>query len=291
MRRRPFPPQRLARLAPPVLAAMAVLAGSGVAAAAGMVADAAPLAIHVQLPPPRPADLDRVVSLPRTAPLPPPDPRRQPAVEEATAPAGTEATPAAPSGSEGGREPPAEADACDRLLPDARVVARRLEPMGYGSGCGIPDPVQLEAVVLDDGRRVPIEPAPVMRCALAAAVADWARQDLAAIAAKAGAPLTRIANAAAYDCRGRNRVNGAKLSEHGRGNAIDIRSLTLADGRVLGIAPRGLPAGIAVAWRESACARFTTVLGPGSDGYHEEHLHVDLAARRNGLRLCRWTLQ
>ena len=41
---------------------------------------------------------------------------------------------------------------------------------------------------------------------------------------------------------------------------------------------------IAKAWREGiradACARFSTVLGPGSDGHHEEHIHVDLAERR-----------
>jgi hypothetical protein len=42
--------------------------------------------------------------------------------------------------------------------------------------------------------------------------------------------------------------------------------------------------------RRSACARFTTVLGPGSDGYHENHFHVDLAQRRGDYRLCQWNL-
>jgi hypothetical protein len=40
--------------------------------------------------------------------------------------------------------------------------------------------------------------------------------------------------------------------------------------------------------RKDACAKFTTVLGPGSDGYHEEHIHLDLAERRNGYRICQW---
>jgi len=31
-----------------------------------------------------------------------------------------------------------------------------------------------------------------------------------------------------------------------------------------------------------------TVLGPGSDGYHEEHIHLDLAERHNGYRICQW---
>jgi hypothetical protein len=43
--------------------------------------------------------------------------------------------------------------------------------------------------------------------------------------------------------------------------------------------------------RASACARFSTVLGPGSDGYHEEHIHLDLAERRNGYKLCQWELR
>jgi len=43
--------------------------------------------------------------------------------------------------------------------------------------------------------------------------------------------------------------------------------------------------------KKTACLRFSTVLGPGADLYHEEHLHIDLAARRNGMHLCQWTVQ
>jgi Extensin-like protein C-terminus len=49
---------------------------------------------------------------------------------------------------------------------------------------------------------------------------------------------------------------------------------------------------VAKDWREalrtSTCARFSTVLGPGSDGYHEEHIHLDLAERRGGYKMCQW---
>jgi len=31
--------------------------------------------------------------------------------------------------------------------------------------------------------------------------------------------------------------------------------------------------------RDAACHRFNTVLGPGSDAYHADHIHVDLAER------------
>ena len=38
----------------------------------------------------------------------------------------------------------------------------------------------------------------------------------------------------------------------------------------------------------SACTRFSTVLGPGSDWYHEDHIHLDLMERRNNYRICQW---
>ncbi len=43
--------------------------------------------------------------------------------------------------------------------------------------------------------------------------------------------------------------------------------------------------------KTDACARFTTVLGPGSDGFHESHLHVDLAERHNHYKICQWELK
>ena len=43
--------------------------------------------------------------------------------------------------------------------------------------------------------------------------------------------------------------------------------------------------------RKSVCTRFTTVLGPGSDGYHEDHIHIDLAERRSGYRICQWDIR
>ena len=52
---------------------------------------------------------------------------------------------------------------------------------------------------------------------------------------------------------------------------------------------------VAKDWREgiraSACARFSTVLGPGSDGDHEEHIHLDLAERHAGYKMCEWDVR
>jgi hypothetical protein len=117
------------------------------------------------------------------------------------------------------------------------------------------------------------------------------REEAAPRALDLGSPLTTIANLASFDCRGRNRIVGAKLSEHGKGNALDIRALKLADGKVVELTDPQVPKDFRDGLRQSVCARFMTVLGPGSDGYHEDHVHVDLAERRNNYRLCEWDVR
>ena len=101
------------------------------------------------------------------------------------------------------------------------------------------------------------------------------RDDVAPIAATLGAPLGGIANFAAYECRGRNRIVGAQISEHGKGNALDIRALTLTNGRSYELTDIAVAKEARERLKASACARFTTVLGPASDGFHEGHVHVD----------------
>ena len=66
---------------------------------------------------------------------------------------------------------------------------------------------------------------------------------------------------------------------------------TLADGRVIELTDMTVPKDLRESLRESACGRFTTVLGPGSDGYHEGHIHLDMAERRNGYRICQWEVR
>jgi len=148
--------------------------------------------------------------------------------------------------------------------------------------------VRLEAIILPDGRRVAVTPAAILRCPMASEVVDWIRSDMPGLSASLGAPLSVLDNFDSFECRGRNRVAGAKLSEHGLANALDVRALRLANGQSLSLTDRN----VLHEWREnvmhSVCARFSTVLGPGSDWYHEDHVHLDLAARRNGYRICQW---
>src|SRR5215467_6858222 len=84
---------------------------------------------------------------------------------------------------------------------------------------------------------------------------------------------------------------GGKLSEHGKGNAVDLRSFILADGRIVTLTDVTVAKDFRDDLRESACRRFSTVLGPGSDGAHESHIHVDLIERRGGYRMCQWNVR
>jgi hypothetical protein len=87
-----------------------------------------------------------------------------------------------------------------------------------------------------------------------------------------------------------NGQRGAPISEHAFGNALDIASFTLADGRRITVKDgwRGLPEeqGFLRDIHASACQRFTTVLAPGSNIYHYDHIHVDLSRRASGRSIC-----
>jgi hypothetical protein len=157
--------------------------------------------------------------------------------------------------------------------------------------CGAADAVQLQTVVLPDQTKVAVTPPATLRCPMAEQIANWLRDDIAPSLAETGPPLRVLDNFDSYECRGRNRVRAAALSEHGRADALDVRGFRLADGREIELTDINVAKDLRQKIRASACARFSTVLGPGSDGYHEEHVHLDLAERRNGYKLCEWELR
>jgi hypothetical protein len=103
--------------------------------------------------------------------------------------------------------------------------------------------------------------------------------------------LAGLGIATSYDCRTRNSVIGAKLSEHATGNAIDLYELTLTNRKSLVLTEMSVDNGLRTELVRSACHRFTTVLGPGSDAYHENHIHLDLLQRRGGYRICQWEVR
>lgn len=150
---------------------------------------------------------------------------------------------------------------------------------GPESYCGAMRPFEMAAA--SEGR-VGLKPAALLRCNMIPAVETWVRRVVEPeVMRHYRSPLVELKVAASYGCRPRNNQWGAKLSEHGHANAIDISAFHLADGRVVTV--KGGWSGDARdrsflrAVHAGACGPFTTVLGPNSDSYHHDHFHLDLA--------------
>ncbi len=144
------------------------------------------------------------------------------------------------------------------------------------NGCGVPEAVRVTSVA-----GVRLSQAATVDCSVATALNTWV-SDVAQPAFDGR--LTELQIAAHYICRSRNNVKGAKVSEHGKGRAIDISAFVLSDGKVLTVA-RDYNRTLRQIYK-AACGIFKTTLGPGSDGYHEDHFHFDTSARSGGA-FCR----
>jgi hypothetical protein len=191
-------------------------------------------------------------------------------------------------------EPATEAQpsACRLRLTTALAIAPSLPAIDLPGGCAVEDVVRLEAIVLKEGSHVAVTPPATLACSMAEAIVRWVREDVAAAVEGLGAPLRSVDNYASFDCRGRNNIVGAKLSEHGHANALDIRSFKLTDGKLVRLVDPHVARDFREAMKKSVCARFSTVLGPGSDGYHEDHVHVDLMDRAPGrFKMCQWDVR
>ncbi len=177
---------------------------------------------------------------------------------------------------------------CQIRLADKADIERRPTIVGPGF-CGGHDMVRISAIRVGDGSKVAISPPADLRCPMAQAVADFVRETI--VPSFAPVRVTTVENFDAYSCRGRNRILGAKISEHGKGNAIDIRAFRLAGGASVAPTDPKASRDLRERLKQEACARFKTVLGPGSDGFHEGHVHLDLAERRRGMSMCQWEVR
>ncbi len=138
---------------------------------------------------------------------------------------------------------------------------------------------------------VTVQPSATLACPVVSALDQWFATGVQPAALKwFGVQVAEIRQISAYSCRGMNGQRGAPISEHAFGNALDISSFTLADGRKITVKDgwRGLPEeqGFLRDVHASACQRFTTVLAPGSNVYHYDHFHVDLSRRASGRSIC-----
>lgn len=163
-----------------------------------------------------------------------------------------------------------------------------LPPITGPGECKATDVVNVEAVRLPDKQQVKLSPPATLRCSMAEAVADWITGDVAPAIAATGASLRGIETADSFDCRPRDGIIGAKLSEHGRANALDVRAFKLANGTAIELNSASASKPLRETFRDSACARFSTVLGNGADAYHDTHVHLDMIERSNHYKICQW---
>ena len=184
-----------------------------------------------------------------------------------------------------------ESSACVKKLRDAGVIFASLPDISGPGECGASDVVRVEAVQTKIGSHVALVPHAIIRCAMAESLAAWIRDEVSPIIETPEGRLTAMSVDASFECRGRNRVVGGKISQHGFGNAIDVNAFSSKDGKIFRLTDVAADKDLRNRIKETACARFTTVLGPGSDGYHEQHIHLDIIERRSGYRLCQWDVR
>jgi hypothetical protein len=138
---------------------------------------------------------------------------------------------------------------------------------------------------------VALQPAATLACPIVSTLDTWFASGVQPAAMKwFGVQVAEIKQISAYSCRGMNGQPGARISEHAFGNALDIAAFTLADGRRIVVKDgwRGAPEeqGFLRDVQASACQHFSTVLAPGSNAYHYDHIHVDLMRRSSGRVIC-----
>lgn len=225
------------------------------------------------LPPPRP---ERPAE-----PLPPPRPDR-PAEPQAERQA--EKVPLNETPLEQKADPGSVAnDACLKRLTELGLRFESRPPVKENS-CGIENPVLVSA--LPNG--ITVVPASLMGCPAAESIARWMGEAVAPEAERQfkSAP-TKLLIGTSYQCR--DQRSGAKLSEHAFGNGLDVMGFEFAKRTPLTIGsyPEDSPeATFQAAIRKAACPIFNTVLGPGSDADHGDHLHLDLRQRKGDYRIC-----
>lgn len=164
------------------------------------------------------------------------------------------------------------------ICGNTEILGRSETPINEGA-CGISNPVRVYAV---SGVRLNAQP--VLNCRTARTLNEWVVEKAGPISASAGEQLSNLRVVASYACRTRNHQAGAKLSEHAKGNAIDIAEISFASGKSVSVLDdwgKGRDGQMLKAFHEGACGIFGTVLGPESDPFHRDHFHFDTAKHRS----------
>ncbi|RFB91932.1 extensin [Rhizobium leguminosarum bv. trifolii] len=188
-------------------------------------------------------------------------------------------------------EPESDADhaECTAALKALGLVFKDAPRIDDGNGCGIDKPI----IVSEALPGITLKPEATIRCPAALALARWMKESVIP-AATAALPdqgrLTTVNQATSYMCRLRNGAGTGKISEHARGNAIDIASFHFEKGEDVAVRSRRDDPTLTGAFQRTVsaagCLFFTTVLDPESDSAHETHFHLDVIERKGSYRYC-----
>lgn len=151
---------------------------------------------------------------------------------------------------------------------------------GKLAGCGIRNAVKLYSV-----SGVELSTPATMECDTARAIKKWTERGMNRAVGRTGGGVVKFKVAAGYSCRTRNHRPGAKISEHGKGRAIDFSGFYLKNGEYISVLNdwgKGKYGRILKDMHRSACGPFGTVLGPNADRHHKDHFHFDVAKHRGG---------
>lgn len=149
-----------------------------------------------------------------------------------------------------------------------------------GSACGISKPVEVHFV-----SGVALNEKPILNCDTARTLRRWVDRGAQPSVRSLNARITSLRVVSHYACRTRNSQPGARLSEHSKGNAIDIAGFTLSNGDVVSVLEHWRSNKYGSALRNmysKACGPFGTTLGPNADRFHQDHMHFDTASYRSG---------
>lgn len=153
---------------------------------------------------------------------------------------------------------------------------------GRINGCGVTEAVAVKSVA-----GITLSQPATLDCPTARALKRWTVKSAKKNLRDMGGGLASLRVAAHYACRTRNNQRGARISEHGRGKAIDISGFVLRDGTTLTVLNDWNARNRALKrMHKEACGTFGTVLGPNSDRFHQDHFHFDTARHRGGA-FCR----
>ncbi|MEQ1943243.1 extensin family protein [Mesorhizobium sp. VNQ89] len=172
---------------------------------------------------------------------------------------------------------PADEVDCRKQLKRLKVEFSDLAPIRDGQ-CGIDHPVKVSAI-----GSVKMKPAATLTCAMALTFSQWTKNELVPSARRRYFTGVRTINqGSSYSCR---KIAGSRtLSEHGKGNALDIMSIELNNGKDIDVKKPGFFAfrqkGLLNTVRADGCQYFNTVLGPGYNYDHRNHFHFDIKDRR-----------